>query len=236
MYEHNQLFANRADAGRRLAERLRTMHLDHPVVLALPRGGVPVGYEIARDLNAPLDVLLVRKIGAPGHEEFALGAVVEAEPPIVVLNDGVPQRFVQHVREEAARQAEEIKRRRQAYREGRPLLNVSGRTVIVVDDGMATGATFRAALEAMKQMDAAKVVAAIPVAPAESVPAIEALAQDVVCLATPEQFYAVGLHYGDFSQTTDADVLDLLQKARQWSEQLDSNQRPPRPERGALPG
>jgi putative phosphoribosyl transferase len=213
MYEPNQIFADRAEAGRRLAERLREMRLDNPVVLALPRGGVPIGYEIAQALKAPLDVLLVRKIGAPGHEEFALGAAVEAEPLIVVLNEGVPERFMQHVREEAERQAEEIERRRQAYRGGRPLVDVAGRTAIVVDDGIATGATFRAALEVMKQMDAAKVVAAMPVAPAESLPAIEELADEVVCLATPEPFYAVGLHYGDFSQTTDAEVLDLLRQA-----------------------
>jgi putative phosphoribosyl transferase len=218
MYEPNQIFADRAEAGSRLAKRLRAMGLENPVVLALPRGGVPVGYEIAQALEAPLDVLLVCKIGAPGHEEFALGAAVEAEPPIVVLNEGVPQRFMQHVREQAARQAEEIERRRQAYRSGRPLLDVSGRTAIVVDDGIATGATFRAALEAMKHMDAAKVVAAIPVAPAESLPAVEALAGDVVCLATPEPFYAVGLHYRDFSQTTDQEVVELLKKAKAFGQ------------------
>ena len=234
MYERNQFFADRAEAGRLLAERLQATA--DPVVLALPRGGVPVGFEIARELRAPLDVLLVRKIGAPGQEEFALGAVVEGEPPIVVLNEGVPARFTAHVRAESARQAEEIGRRRQTYRAGRPLVDVAGRTAIVVDDGIATGATFRAALEAMKHMDAARVIAAIPVAPAESLPAIQSLADEVVCLETPEPFYAVGLHYGDFSQTTDAEVVDLLEKGRQWSEQLDSNQRPPRPERGALPG
>ena len=236
MYERNEIFADRAEAGRLLAERLRTSDLDQPVVLALARGGAPVGYEIARELKAPLDVLLVRKIGAPSQEEFALGAVVEGEPPIVVLNEGVPQRFMRHVNEEAARQAEEIERRRQLYRGGRPLVHVAGRSTIIVDDGIATGATFRAALEAMKQMDVARLIAAIPVAPAESLQLIKALADEIVCLATPEPFYAVGLHYGDFSQTTDAEVMDLLQEGRQWSEQLDSNQRPPRPERGALPG
>lgn len=236
MYERNEIFADRAEAGRLLAERLRTSDLDQPVVLALPRGGAPVGYEIARELKAPLDVLLVRKIGAPSQEEFALGAVVEGEPPIVVLNEGVPQRFMRHVNEEAARQAEEIERRRQLYRGGRPLVHVAGRSTVIVDDGIATGATFRAALEAMKQMDVARLIAAIPVAPAESLQLIKALADEIVCLATPEPFYAVGLHYGDFSQTTDAEVMDLLQEGRQWSEQLDSNQRPPRPERGALPG
>lgn len=217
MYQRNELFADRAEAGRRLVERLRTMNLDRPVVLALPRGGVPVGFEIARELKAPLDVLLVRKIGAPGQEEFALGAVVEGEPPIVVLNEGVPKRFMQHVQEEGARQAEEIERRREAYREGRPLLAVADRTAIVVDDGIATGATFRAALEAVRRMDAAKVVAAIPVSPAEGLPSVGALSDSVVCLATPEPFYAVGLHYGDFIQTTDAEVLELLKRAKRFA-------------------
>ncbi len=218
MYERNQIFADRPEAGRRLAERLRTMALADPVVLALPRGGVPVGYEIARELKAALDVLLVRKIGAPGQEEFALGAVVEAEPALVVLNKAVPRRFTSYIQDEVARQAEEIERRRQAYRAGRPLLSVAGRTAIVVDDGIATGATFRAALEAMKQLDAARVIAAIPVAPAESLAAIEGLADEVVCLATPEPFYAVGLHYGDFSQTTDEEVIDLLKQAAAFSQ------------------
>lgn len=218
MYEHGQIFTDRADAGRRLAARLRGMNLADPVVLALPRGGVPVGYEIARELKAPLDALLVRKLGAPGQEEFALGAIVEAEKPIRVLNEGVPAHLLPHVEAEAARQAQEIERRRKIYRDGRPLIAVGGRTAIVVDDGIATGATFRAALEAMKQLHAAKVVAAIPVAPSDSLPAVQALADEVVCLATPEPFYAVGLHYGDFSQTTDEEVVELLKQARAFSE------------------
>lgn len=218
MYERNQLFADRAEAGRLLAERLCAMDVADPVVLALPRGGVPVGCEIARTLRAQLDVLLVRKIGAPGQEEFALGAVVEGEPPIVVLNEGVPKRYVAHVEAESVRQAEEIGRRRDAYRGGRPLIDVAGRSAIVVDDGIATGATFRAALEAMKHMDAAKVIAAIPVAPADSLPAIEALADEVVCLATPEPFCAVGLHFGDFSQTTDEEVVEMLMRSKSSQE------------------
>jgi putative phosphoribosyl transferase len=213
MFERNPIFADRVEAGRLLAARLRAMDLESPVVLALPRGGVPVGYEIAKALKAPLDALLVRKLGAPGHEEFALGAVVEGEPPIVVLNEGVPGRFEDHIRDEAARQAKEMERRRQAYRNGRPLISVAGRTAIVVDDGVATGATFRAALEAMKRMDAARVVAAIPVAPDDSLATIEALADEVICLQTPEPFYAVGLHYADFGQTSDAEVIELLSRA-----------------------
>lgn len=213
MFERAPIFADRADAGRQLAERLATMRIEAPVVLALPRGGVPVGYEIAQALRAPLDVLLVRKIGAPGHEEFALGALVEAEQPIVVLNEDVPARFMSHVQAEAARQAKELERRRHTYRGGRALISVASRTAIVVDDGIATGATFRAALEAVKQMDAAKVIAAIPVSPPESLPAIEALADEILCLAAPERFQAVGQHYGDFSQTSDEEVVDLLMRA-----------------------
>lgn len=215
MAERIPIFADRADAGRRLAAPLSAMSIRNPVVLALPRGGVPVGYEIALALKAPLDVLLVRKIGAPGHEEFALGAVVEAATPIVVLNEGLPARFLTHVQEQAARQIEEIERRRQMYRDGGALLPVAGHAAVIVDDGIATGATFRAALEAMKQLEVTQVIAAIPVAPAESLPAIQAMADEVVCLATPEPFYAVGLHYGDFSQTTDAEVVALLQSCRQ---------------------
>lgn len=215
MAERIPIFADRADAGRRLAAPLSAMSIRNPVVLALARGGVPVGYEIALALKAPLDVLLVRKIGAPGHEEFALGAVVEAATPIVVLNEGLPARFLTHVQEQAARQIEEIERRRQMYRDGGALLPVAGHAAVIVDDGIATGATFRAALEAMKQLEVTQVIAAIPVAPAESLPAIQAMADEVVCLATPEPFYAVGLHYGDFSQTTDAEVVALLQSCRQ---------------------
>lgn len=217
MNERTQIFTDRTDAGRQLAGRLRELNLERPVVLALPRGGVPVGFEIARALGAPLDVLLVRKIGAPGHEEFALGAVVEGEPPIVVSNDSAA-RIQTYFQQEAARQAQEIDRRRDIYRDGRRLIPVEDRVAIVVDDGIATGATFRAALEAMKQLRAAKVIAAIPVAPAESLAAIGGLADEIVCLATPEPFYAVGLHYGDFSQTSDAEVVQLLDAARQWSE------------------
>lgn len=218
MYERNQIFADRAEAGRRLAERLAKMALADPVVLALPRGGVPVGYEIARRFKAPLDVLLVRKIGAPDQEEFALGALVESEPALAILNEGVPARLAAYIKDETARQAEEIERRRQVYRSGRPLLALAGRTVIVVDDGIATGATFRAALEAMKHHGAAKIIAAIPVAPPESLPEIVALSDEIVCLATPEPFQAVGLHYGDFSQVGDDEVVGLLRAAREWSE------------------
>ncbi len=214
MFERNPIFADRTEAGQRLAERLRELQLLRPIVLALPRGGVPVGFEIAQRLKAPLDVLIVRKIGAPGHEEFALGAVVEGDPPIVVLNEAAPARFSAYVQEAAQRQAEEISRRRKLYRAGRPLLPVAGRAVILVDDGIATGATFRAALEAMTRMDAARVIAAIPVAPADSLAAVAALADEVVCLETPEPFYAVGLYYRDFSQTTDDEVLELLGRAK----------------------
>jgi putative phosphoribosyl transferase len=210
MFERNPIFTDRADAGRRLAERLKARSYDAPIVLALPRGGVPVGFEIAKALAAPLDVLLVRKIGAPGHEEFALGAVVEGDRPIVVVNEQMPADYAAYVEREAARQIEEIARRRTLYRGGRPLVRIAGRTVIVVDDGVATGATFRAALKALRRMHAEKVVAAIPVAPAESLAAIVAQADEVECLATPENFHAVGQYYGVFDQTSDEEVVRLL--------------------------
>jgi putative phosphoribosyl transferase len=213
MFERNRIFADRPDAGRKLAERLKGRSLEKPVVLALPRGGVPVAYEIATALNAPLDVVLVRKIGAPGHEEFALGALVDGASPIVIVNEGVPSRYGEHIREEAKRQGQEIERRRALYRGGSPPEEVRGRTVIVVDDGIATGASLRAALTALKRAGAAKVIAAIPVAPAESLTDLEPLADEIVCLATPEPFYAVGLHYANFEQTSDDEVIQLLKAA-----------------------
>ena len=213
MFERKPIFRDRSEAGQRLGARLREHELKYPIVLALPRGGVPVGFEVAKALNAPLDILLVRKIGAPGHEELALGAVVEGSPPITVVNDGVSHELQHFISEESARQAREIERRRAAYRGGSPPPELPGRTAVVVYDGIATGATLRAALEAMKRTGAAKVIAAIPVAPDDSLPAVATLADEVVCLVTPEHFYAVGLHYETFGQTSDEEVVRLLDAA-----------------------
>jgi putative phosphoribosyl transferase len=218
-------FRDRAEAGWRLAEALegvaRAAPFERPVVVALPRGGVPVGFEIARALGAPLDVLIVRKIGAPGHPEFGLGAVVDGSPPQVVLNPEVmaavrPSQA--HVEAETARQIEEMARRRRAYIGDRPPLETRDRTVILVDDGIATGGTVRAALQGLAQARPSRLVLAVPVAPAEVIASLRQEADAVVCLATPEPFVAVGLHYVDFRQTEDREVIGLLARAREGGE------------------
>lgn len=209
-------FEDRADAGRRLAAALLHLKDEAPIVLALPRGGVPVAFEVARALSAPLDVVLVRKIGAPGQKELGLGAVVDGARPHVVLNEEVV-RSVQpgddYIRRETAREVAEIERRRLLYRGGRPSLEVAGRTIIMVDDGIATGGTVKAVLSALRQSLPKKLVLAVPVAPADSIAELSPLADEVVALATPEPFWAVGAHYRDFTQTTDEEVMELLARA-----------------------
>jgi putative phosphoribosyl transferase len=209
-------FADRTEAGRRLAEKLKARNAPSPVVLALPRGGVPVGYEIARALGAPLDLVLVRKIGVPYQPELALAAVVDGDEPEVVVNEqvaamtGLDRGFLD---KEVQRQLKEIERRRAFYLQGRPQVPVEGRTVILVDDGIATGASMRAALHALRRRKPRDLVVAVPVAPAESVAALRQEADDVVVLATPEPFVAIGLHYADFHQLSDDEVRDLLARA-----------------------
>jgi putative phosphoribosyl transferase len=206
-------FEDRVDAGRLLAAALapRFGGRGGVLVLALPRGGVPVGYEVARALGAPLDVFLVRKLGAPGHEELAMGAI--ASGGVRVLNRaviealGVPQGAIE---EAAEREARELERRERAYRGDRPHPDVRGRTVLLVDDGLATGSTMMAAAAALRRMDPAAVVVAVPVGAAETCEALRGRADEVVCLRTPEPFRAVGLWYRDFDQTTDDEVRGLL--------------------------
>jgi putative phosphoribosyl transferase len=208
-------FKNREDAGRFLATKL-TAYANRPdvVVLALPRGGVPIGYEVAQALRAPLDVFLVRKLGVPGQRELAMGAL--ASGGVRVLNADliraleIPAPAVDAV---IAEEEAELARRERSYRDGRPPLAVRGRTAILVDDGLATGSTMRAAAQALRQEDAARVVVAVPVAPPETCAEFRSEVDDVVCALTPEPFYAVGLWYGDFAQTTDEEVHDLLQRA-----------------------
>jgi putative phosphoribosyl transferase len=214
------LFADRHDAGRQLARALAHHQQNDPVVLALPRGGVPVGFEVAKALGAPLDVLIVRKIGAPGHPELGIGAVIDGSAPQLVLNDDV----IRHVRppaayieEEKRRQLAEIERRRRRYLGERAAIPVEGRTVIVVDDGIATGGTVRAALRGVAGGHPARLVLAVPVAPADSLAELARDCDDVVCLATPEPFHAVGAHYRDFTQTEDDEVVRLLAEAQGWT-------------------
>lgn len=212
------IFKDRTDAGRQLAQALVGLAKSDPLVFALPRGGVPVAFEVAKALHAPLGILLVRKIGAPGHAEYGIGAVVDGMNPQLVLNEEAmeivrPSR--QYIEAEKTRQLAEIERRRALYFGERPPLSVEGRTVVLVDDGIATGGTVRVALKALRRDRAAHIILAVPVAPRDTVDVIRAEADEVVCLATPEPFRAVGLHYEDFDQTTDDEVIDLLRRAEQ---------------------
>ncbi len=214
-------FADRADAGRRLAGKLAHLKDRQPVVLALPRGGAAVAFEIAQALAAPLDIVLVRKIGVPWQPELALGAVsdgAQAETfidPELVKELPLPERYVE---EETARQLEEIERRRKIYRADRPPLDVAGRTAIVVDDGIATGATMRVALRAVRRGAPAWLVLAVPVAPPDTLAELRKEADEAVCLETPPMLGAIGFYYRDFHQMTDAEVTDLMTRAPRPSE------------------
>ena len=210
-------YADRAEAGRALAEHLLHLALPGPVVvLALPRGGVPVAAEIARTLQAPLDLLLVRKIGAPGQPELAVAALVEGTPPALVHDEetcaatGVDAAYIQR---EAAFAVAEIRRRRRRYLDLRAAVPVQGATVIVVDDGVATGTTMHAALRGLRQRQPARVVLALPVGPPDTVAALRAEADEVVCLRQPVPFRAIGLHYRDFHQLDDEEVVAALDRA-----------------------
>ncbi|PYE88224.1 phosphoribosyltransferase [Phyllobacterium leguminum] len=212
-------FRDRPDAGRRLAEALMRFADIEPLILALPRGGVPVAFEIAKALDAPLDVLFVRKIGAPGHAEYGIGAVVDGADPQLVLNDEAMEIFRpprDYIETEKKRQLAEIERRRMLYAEGRRPLPVKGRSVILVDDGIATGGTVLAALKALRKDQAARIILAVPVAPGESLALVGKDADEVVCLATPEPFLSVGLQYEKFGQTTDEEVISLLREAERF--------------------
>jgi putative phosphoribosyl transferase len=208
-------FRNRTEAGQLLARKLRR-YADRPniIVLALPRGGVPVAHEVAKALHTPLDVFLVRKLGVPGQEELAMGAIATGD--VRVLNEDVvralkiPQRVIDSV---AAQEARELERREHLYRGDRPSRDVNGRTVILVDDGLATGSSMRAAVAALRQKNPRRIVVAVPVAAAATCREFEAEVDEIVCYQTPEPFYSVGLWYEDFSQTTDEEIRQLLERS-----------------------
>src|SRR5664280_2530069 len=204
-------FIARTDAGQQLAKSLAHYKKQRPVVLALPRGGVPVAAEVATTLNAPLDLVLVRKIGVPFQPELAMGAVVDGVKPVIVRNEeviqlsGVSETDFNAIRDE---QLAEIERRRTLYLGGRPHPKLSGRTVIVVDDGIATGATTRAALRAIGMRKPAKLVLAVPVAPTQTLETLRGEIDDLVCLEDYEDFGAIGLFYSDFTQVSDTEVVE----------------------------
>jgi predicted phosphoribosyltransferase len=208
-------FPNRAEAGRQLAEKLvKYSGCDNVIVLGLPRGGVPVAYEVAKRLRAPLDVFIVRKLGVPGFEELAAGAI--ASGGVRVLNEEVVRAIPyasEAIEAVTARETAELQRREQIYREGRPAPELRDKIVILVDDGLATGATMRAAVKALRQRGAAKIVVAVPVGPPDTCHELSQQADETICLSTPPFFQAVGQYYEDFSQTRDDDVRDLLSRA-----------------------
>ena len=209
-------FKDRVDAGRKLAKELsKYANRSDVLILALPRGGVPVAFEVAKELNVKMDVFIVRKLGVPGNEELAMGAI--ASDNIRVLNEDVvrsfqiPERVIDMVAENELR---ELERREHAYRGDRPKPEVSGSIVILIDDGLATGATMRAAAAALKTKNPAKIVVAVPTAARDTCEFFGREVDEVICVTTPEPFYGVGAWYGDFSQTTDKEVCELLDKAR----------------------
>lgn len=213
--DHERRFQNREEAGRLLADRLRRYaNRSDVIVLALPRGGVPVGFEIASALHVPLDVFVVRKLGVPGQEELAMGAI--ASGGVRVLNDDLVQDLGltdAAIERTAQKEEQELQRREQQYRSGRPFPELKNRVVILVDDGLATGSSMRAAAQALRRHEPARIIVAVPTAAPETCEAFESEVDEIICAITPEPFYAVGLWYAEFPQTSDDEVRDLLARS-----------------------
>lgn len=224
MFHGKRPFKDREDAGRRLAVRLARYGDEAPVILALPRGGVPVAYEISRSLNAPLDVFIARKLGAPGQPELGIGAVAQGGTRVlnerIVQQLGIPDDYLERI---AAKEEEEVKRRLRLLRGDRPEPDVRGRTVILVDDGLATGVTARAAIRALREREPRRLVLAVPVCAAQTAEVIRPEVEDLVSLETPSDLYAIGYWYEDFEQVSDEEVVELLERARREQGERDAN-------------
>ncbi|WP_372612893.1 phosphoribosyltransferase [Aquicoccus sp.] len=219
-------FPNRSEAGKALAEELASNAYHDPVVVALPRGGVPVGIEIARGLDAPMDLVMVRKIGVPGQPELAVAAVVNGDDPRFVVNESIAAHVGltrDDIERMAREQLDEIARRRGIYLRDRKPVPMKGRTVIVADDGIATGATMRASLKALRQRGPARLVLAVPVAAPDTLAELREEVDEVVCLLTPQPFFGVGAHYADFDQTTDDEVIRLMDEARELGQRREGH-------------
>jgi len=211
-------FANRTDAGRKLAQKIaEANHIHNAFVLALPRGGIPIGLELSHELQAPFDILLVRKLGVPGHEELAMGALAYGD--VLVLNEDIVRSLrIPHalIEEEIRQEQRELMRRNQLYRQGREAPDVKDKSVILVDDGIATGATMRAGIIALRKQAPAQIIVAVPVAPKEIHETLTE-ADRIICLATPEPFYGVGMHYNDFSQVSDEEAKAMLTREHHFA-------------------
>ena len=206
------LFKDRKDAGEQLAKVLSTYaELEDVLVLALPRGGVPVAYEVAKELSLPFDVWIVRKIGVPGHEEYAMGDIAMGDlghiNPDIARGLNIPENLINKV---VAKERKELARRHKLYRGDRPKIELDKKTIIVVDDGLATGSTMKAAIESLRHAGAEEIIVAVPVGAPDNVKSLESIADKVICLYTPQPFYGVGAWYQDFSQTDDSEVQELL--------------------------
>ena len=210
-------YTDRFDAGRRLAESLDRFRRDDPLILALPRGGVQVGFEVARALDAPLDVLIVRKLRSPVQPELAIGAVAGSDPPVAVLDRAMIDRLGitdEYLRAERREQEQQVRRQQDLYRAGRGALAITDRTVIVVDDGVATGSTVRAALQALRHAEPRRLILAVPVGSPDTIRSLSREADEVICPLAPVHFHAVGEFYERFDQTSDHEVVDLLARDR----------------------